>query len=58
MATSGPVQGRAGIIRSFNGEREMLKISLIAMFVLSLATLSFAASVIPTVDAHTIHAGH
>jgi hypothetical protein len=38
----------------------MLKISLIAMFVLSLATLSFAASVIPTVDAgaaHTIHAG-
>jgi len=36
----------------------MLKISLIAMFVLSLATLSFAASVIPTVDAHTIHAGH
>lgn len=28
----------------------MLKISLIVMFVLSLATLSFAASVIPSAD--------
>lgn len=33
----------------------MLKISLIAMFVLSLATLSFAASVIPPVEAGTVH---
>jgi hypothetical protein len=33
----------------------MPKISLIAMFVLSLATLSFAASVIPPVEAATAH---
>ena len=28
----------------------MLKLSLIVMFILSLATLSFAASIIPTTD--------
>jgi len=32
------------------GEREMLKLSLIVMFALSLATLSFAASAIPAAE--------
>lgn len=32
------------------GERDMLKLSLILMFALSLATLSFAASAIPSPD--------
>jgi len=34
----------------------MLKLSLIVMFVLSLATLSFAASVIPQVDVDALRA--
>ena len=50
MQPCGNVQTRPGILATVQGSGVpiMLKLSLIVMFVLSLATLSFASSLIPS----------